>query len=140
MNKLKPMINTPIKPMQRKLYYIYWILYRILFGLNHPGDYPGNHNALVHIGEGCVFARTVQFITAKHDPENPKDYLESEPIVIGNNCWLGANVVVLSGVELGDYTTVGAGSVVTKSFPNGECVIAGVPARKIDKNGGRTNG
>jgi acetyltransferase-like isoleucine patch superfamily enzyme len=43
------------------------------------------------------------------------------------------NAVILPGVTLGDHTIVGAGSVVTKSFENGNCVIAGNPA-KIIKN------
>ena len=41
------------------------------------------------------------------------------------------NSVILPGVVLGDHTIVGAGSVVTRSFEEGHCVIAGVPARKI---------
>lgn len=56
--------------------------------------------------------------------------MTGKPITIGDNCWIGMNAVVLTGVELGDYTTVGAGAVVTHSFP-GHCVIAGNPARVI---------
>jgi acetyltransferase-like isoleucine patch superfamily enzyme len=41
------------------------------------------------------------------------------------------NAVILPGVELGDFTIVGAGSVVTKSFKDGYCVIAGNPAKLI---------
>ncbi len=41
------------------------------------------------------------------------------------------NSVILPGVQLGDYTVVGAGTVVTKSFPKGRCVIAGNPAKVI---------
>jgi acetyltransferase-like isoleucine patch superfamily enzyme len=41
------------------------------------------------------------------------------------------NSVVLPGVHLGDHTVVGAGSVVTRSFPEGNCILAGAPARLI---------
>jgi acetyltransferase-like isoleucine patch superfamily enzyme len=41
------------------------------------------------------------------------------------------NAVILPGVVLGDHTIVGAGAVVTKSFPEGYCIIAGVPAKVI---------
>lgn len=51
--------------------------------------------------------------------------------MIGRNCWIGMNAVILPGVKLGDYTIVGAGAVVTHSFPEGYCVIGGVPAKKI---------
>ena len=51
-------------------------------------------------------------------------------VVIGEDCWLGAGVIVLPGVRIGDGTVVGAGSVVTKSLP-GNVVAAGVPARVI---------
>ena len=58
-------------------------------------------------------------------------------IVIGEDCWLGGNVIVLPGVTIGKGSTIGAGSVVTKDVPD-YCVAAGNPARvlkKIDVNG-----
>ena len=62
---------------------------------------------------------------------NPRDEWEKEkPIIIGKNCWIGTNVVILPGVELGDNVIVGAGAVVTKSFLS-NCVLAGVPAKLI---------
>jgi len=55
------------------------------------------------------------------------------PIKIGKNCWLGANSVILPGVELGDNVIVAAGAVVTKSFSN-NLVIGGVPAKILSEN------
>jgi acetyltransferase-like isoleucine patch superfamily enzyme len=55
---------------------------------------------------------------------------EGEPITIGRNVWLGAHVVVLPGVTIGDNAVVGAASVVTSSVPGAE-IWAGVPARRI---------
>lgn len=56
--------------------------------------------------------------------------ISSRPIVIGNDCWLGVNVVICPGVNLGTGCVVGAGSVVTKSFPE-YSIVAGVPAKVI---------
>lgn len=50
---------------------------------------------------------------------------------IGSYCWIGNSCTILPGIELGDFTVVGAGSVVTKSFPEGNCIIAGNPAKLI---------
>jgi len=55
---------------------------------------------------------------------------EGEPIAIGRNVWLGAHVIILPGVTIGDNAVVGAGSVVTSSVPEAE-IWAGVPARRI---------
>jgi acetyltransferase-like isoleucine patch superfamily enzyme len=56
--------------------------------------------------------------------------LVSTPTRIGRRCWLGAHVNVLKGVTIGDGTVVGAGSVVTKSLPDG-VIAAGTPAKVL---------
>lgn len=55
----------------------------------------------------------------------------SKSITIGNDCWLARRGVILKGVELGDYTIVGTGALVTKSFRQGNVVLGGNPARVI---------
>ena len=96
-----------------------------------PGTYFQNLHGKIYIGEGTYIAPNVGLITSNHDLENLDNYSLGEDIVLGKHCWLGMNAVVLSGVVLGDKTIVGAGSVVTKSFPQGSVVIAGVPAKII---------
>ena len=59
-------------------------------------------------------------------------YYPDKPVILRRGCWIGANVILLPGVEIGSNTVVGAGSIVTKSFQKG-VVIAGSPA-KIIKN------
>ena len=98
-----------------------------------PGCYIQAQNG-IEIGKNVRIAPGVKIISANHDLYNYDLYSKSEPIVIGDNCWLGANCVILSGVKLGEHVIVGAGAVVTKSFPS-NCIIAGVPAKIIKEIG-----
>ena len=85
----------------------------------------------IRIGKGTYIGPNVGLITSNHDPADPERHLEPKPIDLGKACWIGMNSVILPGVKLGDHTVVGAGSVVTKSFEDGYCVVAGNPARII---------
>ena len=51
--------------------------------------------------------------------------------VIGDNVWIGPGVKIFGKIEIGDNTMIGAGSVVNKSFKDGNCRIAGIPAKVI---------
>lgn len=90
-------------------------------------------NAGIEIGEGTIWAFNVTMVSQGHDPYDLTKVPDNKvtPIIIGRNCWLGANVTILPGVKLGDNTIVGANSVVTSSFPDGCVIIGGVPARVI---------
>ncbi|QDH15502.1 acyltransferase [Oecophyllibacter saccharovorans] len=61
-----------------------------------------------------------------------KQPCHEEGVVIGNDCWIGANATIVDGVTLGDHCIVAAGAVVTRSFPDWS-VIGGVPARLIKR-------
>ncbi len=53
-----------------------------------------------------------------------------KPVNIGDNVWIGSRVMILPGVEIGNNTVIGAGSVVTRSIPS-NCLAVGVPAKVI---------
>jgi acetyltransferase-like isoleucine patch superfamily enzyme len=86
-----------------------------------------------HIGEYCSIRDQDHFFDNMDVPIHQQGF-KSNPIIIGENCWIGRGVMITSGVTLGSGCVVGANSVVTKSFGS-DCVIAGVPARLIRKRG-----
>lgn len=95
------------------------------------GCYFQNFGAVIRIGRGTFIAPNVGIITSNHDKTNLDNHLPGQDVTIGERCWIGMNAVILPGVVLGPETIVGAGAVVTKSFPEGRCSLAGVPARVI---------
>lgn len=89
--------------------------------------------ASITIGDDVQIGPNVQLLTPTHpvDPDARRDKWEAaEPIVIGNNVWLGGGVIVCPGVTIGADTVVGAGAVVTKDLP-AAVVAVGNPARVI---------
>lgn len=88
----------------------------------------------ITIGENALIAAGCRFIDHDHCTEGkgefPKRSGIEEPIIIAESVWLGANVIVLKGVEIGKGAVVAAGAVVTKSIPENE-IWGGIPARKI---------
>jgi len=93
------------------------------------GNYFQNPNAKIYIGEGTYIGPNVGIITTNHNIYNLDEHQDGKDIFIGKSCWIGMNAMILPGVKLGDRTIVGAGCVVTKSFPQGNIVIVGNPAR-----------
>lgn len=89
--------------------------------------------ANVIIGDNVFCGPKVQIYTATHPIEAEiriKGPEYAKKIKIGNNVWLGGGVIILPGVNIGDNTTIGAGSVVTKSIP-ANVVAAGNPCKVI---------
>ncbi len=85
----------------------------------------------IEIGDYVLIAPKVSIISANHDPEDVSKHLDAPPIKIGSYSWLGLGATILPGVQIGPHTVVAAGAVVTKSFPEGYCILAGVPVRVI---------
>ena len=87
----------------------------------------------VTIGNNVLIAPNVSIYTAGH-PIHPvsrnSGYEYGIPITIGDNVWIGGNVVILPGVTIGDNVVIGAGSVVTKDIP-ANMIVAGNPCRII---------
>ena len=91
--------------------------------------------AKITIGENCFMASNVAIYTAGHpihpDARNSM-YEYGIPVTIGDNVWIGGNVVICPGVNIGSNCVIGAGSVVTKDIPDWS-VAAGNPCRVIRK-------
>lgn len=83
----------------------------------------------IYVGDYTMFGPGVIIATAGHPilPElREKGYQYNAPVRIGANCWLGAGVIVLPGVTIGDNSVIGAGSIVTRDIP-ANVVAAGSP-------------
>ena len=93
----------------------------------------------IYVGDYTMFGPHVTIATAGHPihPELRQRGLQyNMPVRIGSNCWLGAGVIVLPGVTIGDNTVVGAGSVVTRDLP-ANVVAVGNPCRVLRPIGQR---
>jgi maltose O-acetyltransferase len=115
--------------------------FRCDYGYNiHIGEnFYANYNLIildcadVIIGNNVLMAPNVGIYTAghpiHHEPRN-QEYEYAFPITIGNNVWIGGNVVINPGITIGDNTVIGAGSVVTKDIP-ANVIAVGNPCRVL---------
>ncbi len=93
---------------------------------------------LVEIGEHCMFANGCFVTDGDHrfdDPDKPvpwQGFSTKGPTRVGANTWCGANVVITSGVTVGERCVIGANSVVTEDLP-AYSIAAGAPARVLRK-------
>ncbi|MBQ8496689.1 MAG: sugar O-acetyltransferase [Clostridia bacterium] len=93
----------------------------------------------IYVGDHTMFGPNVTIATAGHPilPElREQAYQFNMPVHIGRNCWLGAGVIVMPGVTIGDNTVIGAGSIVTKDIP-ANVVAVGNPCRVLRPIGER---
>lgn len=95
----------------------------------------------VTIGNDVLMGFDVIILTSTHEFEDPstpvrlQGYLAG-PVEIGNDVWIGARVIIMPGVTIGDHSIIGANSVVTRNIPP-LSVAAGMPCRVMRKRGER---
>ncbi|WP_336012437.1 DapH/DapD/GlmU-related protein [Acinetobacter calcoaceticus] len=96
-----------------------------------PGTYYQNFKAKIFLGKGCYIGPNVGIITANHIIGNLEQHEHGKDVIIGEQCWIGMNSIILPGVILGKNTVVAAGSVVNKSFSEGNVIVGGTPAKVL---------
>lgn len=112
----------------------------ILIGRNsYISDYSmlqSSKGCYIRIGAGCQISSNVRIFTesavADSDFRFKPVSAKFGDVLIGDACWIGANVLINPGVTIGENSVVGANSVVTRDVPPGE-IWGGVPARLIRK-------
>ena len=109
---------------------------KIQRGTKYPGYAKGcyidGRNGII-FEDNVITGPHVSIISQNHSLTDFNTYIEGNPIIIRKNSWLSARCIILPEVELGEHTIVAAGAVVTKSFPDGNQIIGGNPAKLIKK-------
>lgn len=111
------------------------------YGKNiHVGDdFLTNYNvtildiAPVTVGDYCMIGPNTLITTVGHplDAAGRRERIGiCEPVVIGDDVWIGGNVSIMPGVHIGNNVVIAAGAIVTKDIPD-TCVAGGIPAKKI---------
>ena len=129
---------------------------KVSFSFSSPGShiYIGNNVGIgefahlggaggLIIGDDCIIGPYLSCHPENHNFSSTGKLIrhqgvQRKGIIIGRNCWIGAKVTVLDGVNIGDNCVIAAGSVVTKNVP-ANAVIGGVPARFIRERSELTN-
>ncbi len=109
--------------------------------INGPITIKGNNKVI--IGKYCALGSNIKIISENHNVNfaniqirlqklllNKAFFTDKSPVIIGNNVWIGDDVIILTGAKIGNGAVIGAGSIVTKPIPPFS-VAVGVPARVI---------
>jgi acetyltransferase-like isoleucine patch superfamily enzyme len=98
------------------------------------GCYIDGRNGII-IGKNVWIGPHVSLVSMNHDLNDYQNFILTDPIIIGDNCWLATGVIILPGVKLGNHVVGAAGSVINKSFRENNIIVAGVPAKIVKKLG-----
>ena len=96
-----------------------------------------NGRSGITIGDNVTLSHGAKLISTGYDVEHwmetgERVHIDDKPIYIGNNCWIGANAIILPGVKItGEYVVIGAGAVVTKDVTESRVLVAGNPAKIV---------
>ena len=108
----------------------------VSLGNHSDSGYMCEVHGQVQIGDHVMMAPRVRVYTVNHKTtaiDVPMDLQGNEhpkPVEIGDDCWIGDGAIILPGSKIGPHSIVGAGAVVTRSFP-AYSVVGGVPAKCI---------
>lgn len=93
----------------------------------------------IKIGDNTLIGGNVKILDNDFHPveiearnADIKEKIGVKPVVIGENCFVGCNAIILKGTEIGDGCVIGAGAVVSGKFDS-NCIIAGNPAKVVKK-------
>ena len=82
------------------------------------------------MGPDVIMMATSHEFKSLNIPINKQGAKQEDPIIIGDDCWIGTRAIILPGVSIGNHSIIAAGAVVTHSFP-AYSIIGGVPAKLI---------
>ena len=96
-----------------------------------------NGRSGITIGDNVTLSHGAKVISTGYDIERfmatgERVHINDKPITIGNNCWVGANAIILPGVKI-TVIVIGAGAVVTKDVTESRVLVAGNPARIVKR-------
>lgn len=90
--------------------------------------------APLEIGKNCQIGSGVNFVAENHEFSGGRRIFDQgvtrKGIVVGDDCWIGNNVIILDGVRIGSGVVIGAGSIVTKDIPD-NMIAVGNPAKLL---------
>ncbi len=126
--------NCPINQLRVFFYFLRGVSISkgVMIGLRCTLDHA--FPEYIYLEDNCALAGNVYILTHSNPYKHFKGKLLSyvAPVIIREGAWVGVNVTILPGIEIGKYSIVAAGSVVTESVPN-NVIVSGNPAKVIRK-------